>query len=161
MLPNRQHRALQTIALYEAAKGVLALLLVIGVFDLLHHDIRQLAHQIVGHYGWEVDGHYTSIFLHWVDVLSGINKVQFFSLACAYIALRFTEAYGLWHDRVWAEWLAAVSGGIYLPFEALHMWHAPSWSSILIFSFNVAMVAYLLLALRRTYQHGGPHNSSH
>ena len=37
--------------------------------------------------------------------------------ALTYSAIRFTEAYGLWRERRWAEWLSAVSGAIYLPFE--------------------------------------------
>lgn len=31
--------------------------------------------------------------------------------------MRFVEAYGLWRERRWANWLAAISEGIYLPVE--------------------------------------------
>ena len=38
-------------------------------------------------------------------------------LAFAYSVLRFAEAYGLWKERTWAEWLAFVSGTLFLPLE--------------------------------------------
>lgn len=147
MSSKPQHRTMQAIAVFEAVKGVLAFLLTLGVFSLLHHNIRHIALNIIGHFGLEPTQHYPMIFLHWVDIVSDINKLQLFALACAYITLRFVESYGLWHERVWAEWLAALSGGIYMPFEAQHLWHIPSWSNILVFIFNALMVGYLTYQL--------------
>jgi hypothetical protein len=37
-------------------------------------------------------------------------------------SLRFAEVGGLRFHRVWAEWLAAQSGGIYLPFELYELY---------------------------------------
>jgi len=37
--------------------------------------------------------------------------------AMVYSIVRFAEAFGLWHDREWAEWLGAASALIYVPFE--------------------------------------------
>ena len=34
--------------------------------------------------------------------------------AFAYAALRLAEAYGLFRNRAWAEWLSAASGAIYV-----------------------------------------------
>lgn len=152
MQAKRQHRTLQAIAVFEAIKGVLTFLLLLGIFSLLHHDIRHIALNIIGHFGLEPTQHYPMIFLHWIDVVNDINKLQLFLLSCAYVSIRFFEAYGLWHEREWAEWLAALSGGIYMPFEAMHMWRAPSWSSILVFIFNALMVGFLVLQLWKKRQ---------
>ena len=49
--------------------------------------------------------------------------------ATAYVLVRFTEAYGLWKDRWWGEWLGALSGALYIPFELWHFAHHPSLAS--------------------------------
>jgi len=35
--------------------------------------------------------------------------------AMLYAAVRFAEAYGLWHGRSWAEWFAILTGGYIFP----------------------------------------------
>ena len=144
---NNTHKTLQAIAIYEAIKGVLVLLLIMGLVSLLHHDIRHVVLNIIGHFGLNAQAHYPSLVLHWADVLNDSNQQSLFLLGASYAALRLIESYGLWFGHVWAEWLAALSGSIYLPFEARHMWHVPSWSSLLIFFFNALMVTYLAYRL--------------
>ncbi|MCZ7627423.1 MAG: DUF2127 domain-containing protein [Candidatus Methylomirabilis sp.] len=47
-------------------------------------------------------------------------------MAAGYASVRFVEAYGLWLERRWAEWFAAVSGGIYIPFEIYELLYGES-----------------------------------
>jgi uncharacterized membrane protein (DUF2068 family) len=44
----------------------------------------------------------------------------------AYAAIRLAEGYGLWLGKHWAEWLAVISAGLYLPFEISHFNRHPS-----------------------------------
>ena len=75
-------------------------------------------------------------------------------LGAAYIALRWIEAAGLWLGKVWGEYLGALSGGIYIPFEMLHLIHAPSLMNGFIVLLNVTIVGYLVYVLfDRKYQH--------
>lgn len=151
-IPTPQLKALQAIAIFEAAKGTLVVLLMMGLIGLLHQDIRQVVHNIIGHYGLDESKHLPILLEHSADVFYDSNKLQWFALAVAYVGMRYSEAYGLWHKKVWGEWLTAFSGGIYLPFEALHMLHSPSWSSVLVFVGNALMVAYLAWRLWQTKQ---------
>lgn len=41
--PVAKRRALRAIAVFEAIKGIAALAAIIGVFDLMHRDVRYLA----------------------------------------------------------------------------------------------------------------------
>ena len=68
--------------------------------------------------------------------------------------MRFGEAYGLWRERLWAEWLAIVSGGIYLPIEVWELLKGITWPRVVLFAVNLAIVAYLgwTLARRRRVQ---------
>ena len=61
------------------------------------------------------------------------------------------EVSGYLRNREIAEWLGALSGGIYLPFEIYEIARHITLVRVSLFALNVAMVAYLarLLWLRR------------
>jgi len=140
-------RTLRAIALFEALKGLVALIAVVGLVDLMHHDVRHLALALIGHFHADPAGHYPSILLHYADLLPRANMHALTLLAIAYISARLVEAYGLWHDRAWAEWLAALSGGIYVPFELNHFLHQTTLINGGVLSINVGIVGFLLFAL--------------
>jgi len=89
------------------------------------------------------DAHYAQVFLNLADQVTD-SKIWFVALgALAYSSLRFAEAYGLWRERAWAEWLALVSGAIYLPFEIVELARRPDWIRLIIFLVNLAVVLYM------------------
>ncbi|MDR3451637.1 MAG: DUF2127 domain-containing protein [Rhodoferax sp.] len=142
-----KRRALRAIAIFEASKGIAALVAIIGVLNLTSHDAKHLAIELIGRFGLRPQGHYPSLLLHYAGLLPGANLQAVTLLAVCYVTLRFAEAYGLWNDRVWAEWLAALSGGLYIPFELQHLLDRPSVISGLVLAGNVFVVglmAYLL-----------------
>jgi uncharacterized membrane protein (DUF2068 family) len=77
-------------------------------------------------------------------------------LAALYSLIRFVEAYGLWHQRRWAEWLAALSGAVYIPVEVYEIAHRASWLKVGALLVNLAIVAYMVWLLtenRRRARH--------
>jgi uncharacterized membrane protein (DUF2068 family) len=70
-------------------------------------------------------------------------------LAAAYGLARLVEAYALWRERRWAEWLAAVSGAIYVPFELYELIHRFSWLAMGALAVNLAVVGVMVGVLRR------------
>jgi uncharacterized membrane protein (DUF2068 family) len=70
--------------------------------------------------------------------------------AAAYSLVRFFEAYGLFHQRAWAEVLAAASGAIYVPFELDELVRRPN--SLAIIGINVVIVAVMIRALMQRRQ---------
>ncbi len=65
--------------------------------------------------------------------------------AClTYSTVRFVEAWGLWHRRVWAEWFALLSGALYLPLEILKVAERADWERVAVLAINVAIVLYML-----------------
>jgi uncharacterized membrane protein (DUF2068 family) len=81
--------------------------------------------------------------------------------AAAYATLRFVEAYGLWRERRWAEWLAALSGGIYLPVEIYEIVERATWIKVAALLLNLVVVAYMvwLLSQNRRRQAAAPKNA--
>jgi uncharacterized membrane protein (DUF2068 family) len=154
--PVAARRTLRAIAIFEAIKGLAALIAIIGVVDLMHRDVRHLAEELIGRFRLSLDGHYSSIILHYADLLPGANVHALVWLAIGYITLRLLEAYGLWNDKAWAEWLAALSGGIYLPLELHHLVLRANLINGAVLAGNVIVVAFLALQLWRRRQASRP-----
>ncbi len=71
------------------------------------------------------------------------------AFALGYATLRLAEAYGLWHGRRWAEWIAVASGSLYIPLEIYALSHHVSWLRAGTLIANVAIVAYIGFTLWR------------
>jgi uncharacterized membrane protein (DUF2068 family) len=143
-----KRRTLRPIAVFEALKGVAALAAVLGLLSLVHRDVRHLAVELIGHFGLNPAAHSSSVLMHYADVLSMTELWPVMLLLGAYTAIRFAEAYGIWNDRAWGEWLGALSGGLYIPLEIRHFLHRPSVINGAVFVFNLAIVCILALRLR-------------
>ena len=136
-------RALRSIALFEAFKGLAALTIGIGLIELVHHDLRRLVLELVGHFGLDATQHFPALLLDWADTLNHTPLDTLEVLLGAYLATRLVEAYGLWHQKAWGQWLGALSGGLYIPFELRHLWLAPSGLSTAVLALNVLIVGFL------------------
>lgn len=146
-LAPSQRKALRAIALFEAFKGLMVLAALVGLIDLLHSDVQAAVLSLIGRFGLDPEAHYPSMALHYASLLPEANIAQLVMLASAYITLRLVEATGLWFTQVWAEYLGALSGGIYIPFEVSHFAHEPDWVNAGIVGINIVIVGYLVYAL--------------
>jgi uncharacterized membrane protein (DUF2068 family) len=149
---HKERQALRAIAVFEAVKGLAALLAGLGLLSLLHRDLHHLAQMLISHFGLDPGQRYPAVLLHYADVLQDANRRSLVLLLTAYIAVRFAEAYGLWFARPWGEWLAALAGAIYVPFEVRHLLHKPSWMGAAVLIFNLLMVAFLAWELWKKRQ---------
>jgi uncharacterized membrane protein (DUF2068 family) len=146
-----KHKGVRVVAAIEGAKGVLVLAMGVGLHRLMHHDLRAFAVHVLHQFHLDPASHYPSIFLHAMENMSD-RRLQMLALgALAYACVRFAEAYGLWRERAWGEWLAAVGGAIYIPFELYHLWLHVTAVKIGLLAVNVVIVAYMacLLWMRR------------
>jgi uncharacterized membrane protein (DUF2068 family) len=139
----------RAIALLEAAKGMLVILTGFGALSLIHHDTQLFAERLVGHLHLNPAKHYPRIFIDTAAQLTDARLWMLAIFAATYGLVRLIEAYGLWHERRWAEWFAAASGGIYIPFELYELFHRYSWLSLGALAINVLVVALMGYALAR------------
>ena len=148
-IPATSRRALHAIAFFEGFKGIAAIAASVGLLGLAHHDLRQLAYALIGHFHLNADAHYPKLLLTYAELLGNENLRTVVALAWAYAAIRLAEAYGLWKDRAWAEWLAVLSGALYVPIEVSHLLKhvTPIHAAVLVG--NVAGVAYMVWRLTR------------
>jgi len=140
-------RAIRAIAAVEAAKGLVVLLAASGLLGLVHKDLHELAVRLVEHSHLNPASKYPQIFLDAVSHLQQSNLIWLALGAAGYAALRFVEAWGLYRERAWAEWLAALSGAVYLPLELAKLAHKFSGLGLALLLVNVAVVAVMVWAL--------------
>ncbi len=136
------------VAIFEAVKGALVLLVGLGLLALIDRDIEAVAEHIVRLGHLNPASHYPKIF---IDAASRVTDGHLWALAAAavlYAIVRGVEAYGLWLERRWAEWFALVAGGLYLPVEIFEVFHRVSWIKVGVLVTNIAIVIYMAYALR-------------
>jgi uncharacterized membrane protein (DUF2068 family) len=145
---NTTTGGLRAIAMLEAAKGFLVVVILFSLLALFHGGAPVTAAQLVRQLPVGFSTHFPRIF----DlVASGISAGQFHLLAVIasiYSAMRFIEAYGLWFARTWAEWFALVSCSVYLPIEVYELAKGVSWIKIGLVAVNLAIVFYMAYVLR-------------
>ena len=144
------HKALKPIAVFEAFKGLVVLVAGCGLLGFLDRDNEIFAGQIIRHLHLDPAQHYAHLF---ITTMAHQNDSQLMALAgfaVIYAGVRFVEAYGLWFERRWAEWLAALSGGVYLPIEVYEIIHRVTLIKCAALAINLAVVAYMVWLLTET-----------
>jgi uncharacterized membrane protein (DUF2068 family) len=149
---------LRTIALFEAAKGFLALAAAGGLLSLRHTDLHAVTDAFLLRHGIDPERHYMRLFIESVAQATHHHEGQLAVLSLAYALIRLAEGYGLWQGKHWAEWFAVISAGLYLPWEFMHFARHPRPFTAGIILFNLALIFYLgkLLARQRSRRKSRP-----
>jgi uncharacterized membrane protein (DUF2068 family) len=142
-------QVLRAVATFELAKGLIVILAACGVLLLVHReDPWDIADGLLRLLHISPDHHFAQVFLDWADSLTETKLWAVAGVALAYSLLRFVEAYGLWYAKAWAEWIALISGTLYLPVEIYQLVHKQSLLHICVLLINIAVVLYMVYALK-------------
>ena len=101
---------------------------------VLEQEISRLEHSI-------------QMFLDFADNITDARLWAAARIAFAYAVLRFTEGYGLWKERTWAEWVAFVSGFLLLPLEVRELLRGVTLIRSAMLVGNMAIVFYMLYVI--------------
>jgi len=136
---------LRAVAILEAAKGLLVILLELGLLSLIHKDLADVAERVVRHLHLNPEHELGHAIINAASKLTDRRMWAIAAGGLAYAAVRFVEAYGLWNRRVWAEWFALLSGALYLPWEIYEFGEkaTPIRAGILIT--NLIIIIYMLV----------------
>jgi uncharacterized membrane protein (DUF2068 family) len=134
-------QALRTVALMEFVKGLLVLAAALGIAFFV--DAKDVAAWFLQSLHISPDRHFAQLLLRMAGRLSDAKVWVVVSVACGYSGLRFVEAYGLWRARAWAEWVALISGTLYLPVEVRLLVHRVSLLHVAFLVVNLAVVAFM------------------
>jgi uncharacterized membrane protein (DUF2068 family) len=145
MHTSKKTVALRTVAAFEAGKGLLVLLLGLGLLRLVHKNLDEFAEQLIRFLHATPGGRLSNLFVTAADRATDKSLWALAATAAVYAMVRFAEAYGLWLDREWAEWFALLSGAMYLPWEVYSLIRHPLPVKWVILAANVAIVLYMLV----------------
>ncbi len=140
------HPGLHAIAVFEAAKGLLALLAASGLEILGPAPLQRGLQVLTGHFQLDprhgaMEGLSNAVNPDSVHLAAGIGL--------AYALLRFVEAWGLWRARTWASWLGCISAAVYLPLDVYALFRHPGWLSATVLAVNAIVVWVLARDLRK------------
>jgi uncharacterized membrane protein (DUF2068 family) len=133
---------LRTVAVFEASKGVLVVVLAI-VLLVVRGQIEDYTEDFLYTLHLDPGRRVSRMAMEAAAKLSDVRGWTILLAAATYTTVRFVEAWGLWHLRVWAEWFALLSGLLYLPWEILKVAERATWERIAVLVINVAIVLYM------------------
>jgi uncharacterized membrane protein (DUF2068 family) len=145
MHTSKQTVALRGVAVFEATKGIIVLLLGLGLLRLVHKNLDEFAEQLIRFLHASPGGRLSNLFVHAADKTTDKGLWALAAAAMIYSLVRFAEAYGLWHAREWAEWFALLSGAMYLPWEAYSLLRHPHPIKWVVLLANLAIVVYMVV----------------
>ncbi len=145
---RRERQALRAVASFEFTKGIFVLMIGVSALLLVHKDLWVIAESLLARLHISTDRHWAQMFLDFADSITEARLWTAVWVAFTYSALRFTEAYGLWNERVWAEWVAFSSGALLLPLEIHGLLRGITPVRSVIFLGNVAVVGFMAYLIR-------------
>jgi uncharacterized membrane protein (DUF2068 family) len=147
-----KHFGLRGIALFEAGKGLLAVIVAMWLLSLLHKDIQNVAEHLLRFlhsiFRLNPDGHLARSIVRGARRVTPGNLHLWIGGTMIYAIIRFVEAAGLWLEKQWAEWFALISGCLYIPIEIYELAHRATPIKWAVFATNLLIVAYLAWLLR-------------
>ena len=147
-LQRAQKNLLRAVASFEFSKGILVLLIGLSALLLVHKDAWLIAESLLALLHINTDRHSAQLFLDFADNLTDARLWAAAQLAFTYSLLRFAEAYGLWRQRIWAEWLAFVSGTLFVPLEIRELMRGITLVRSVMFVANLGIILYMFYLLR-------------
>jgi uncharacterized membrane protein (DUF2068 family) len=139
---------LLALALFKWFKGLVLLLVGVGFFKLLHHDIETELQTLVDALRVDPDNRYLGALLAKLSLLDD-KKIEVLSgLTFAYSALFLVEGTGLFFEKRWAEYLTIVATVSFIPVEIYELLKAPSLLKCATLVINVAIAVFLIVKVR-------------
>ena len=133
----------KSVALFEAIKGAVVLLGGFGMLSLLHRNIRLIAAALVGRFHLNPTHGFANSFIEAASRVTDSRLWMIALLGFVYGVFRLIEAYGLWFGKVWAEWVAVLSGGIYLPVEIYELAEKITWVRASALAVNLVVIGFM------------------
>ncbi len=140
------HPGLHLIALFEGAKGVLALGIAAGLALLGPNRLRDAIHALITRFLPNAEpGAITKI----LDTINPGAVHVAVGIIVLYALMRLLEAWGLWRTRAWASWLGCLGSAAYLPLDIYAIHRHPGWHTWALLVVNIVIVLVLWRDIRR------------
>ncbi len=146
---HKHNKSLLVIAIFKFVKGCLLLALAIGLLRLLHHDVAHTLTRIANALRVDPNNRYLVDLLARAQLISDKNIGVASGLTFVYSGLFFVEGFGLYLEKVWAEYLTVIITSAFIPLELYEIGRHPNFWKIATLLINLAIVAYLIWIIRK------------
>ena len=146
-------RGLRIIAAFKLLKALALIAVGVGALKLLHKDVAAIAEHWINIFQVDPHNHFIDLLL---TKLANINDHRLKELSVGtfvYAGIFLVEGMGLAMQKRWAEYFTIVTTSSLLPIEIYELWRRVSIGKCLALAINLAVVAYLILELRRFPKH--------
>ena len=149
MTTRSHHTGLAVIAVFKVVKGLLLLLLGLGLLKLVHAEIATLFSLLIEALHLNADSRLIHELVLKVDALLPHSVLLAGLVSLGYAAMLFVEGVGLWLELTWAAYLTVVSTSLLLPFELYEVIERVSMLRVGVLLVNLIIVLYLVSQLKR------------
>lgn len=147
--PGKSSVGLYVIATFKVFKGVLLLILAIGVLGLLHHDLQREAENWINVFRIDPSNKHVAELLAKLGLMNDHKLEGLSALTFVYALIFLTEGVGLFLKKRWAEYLTVIVTASLIPLEIYEICHGASPAKIVLLAGNILIVAYLVVRLRK------------
>lgn len=137
------------IAGFKLVKAFVLVAFAIGVHGLTHGEAQQRLVWWLGHNAMSPHAHLLQQLAEWLDGVEPSRIELAAAAAFFYAVLYAVEGWGLWRGKSWAIWVTVVATSLFVPFEIWAIVLHPTIVSVGALLFNLAILAYLVFALRK------------
>ena len=163
MTTRSHHTGLAVITVFKVVKGLLLLLLGLGLLKLVHAEIATLFSLLIEGLHLNADSRLIHALVLKVDALQPHTVLLAGFVSLGYAVMLLVEGIGLWLELTWAAYLTVVSTSLLLPFELYEVIEQVSSLRVGVLLLNLVIVFYLVSQLKRhTFRSRAPlprHNS--
>jgi len=150
MAERRSHGSgLRLIGAFKFLKGLALLALGVGALKLLHKDLAAIVEHCINIFQIDPHSHYIQLVLAKSSIVDDRRLKEFSAGTFIYSAVFLTEGIGLALGKRWAEYLTIITTASLLPLEVYELAKHTSIGKGVALVINLAVVAYLILELRR------------
>lgn len=148
-MTTRPHQTgLAAIAVLKVVKGLLLLLVGLGLLQLMHAEIATLFSLLIEALHLNADSRIIHALVLNVDALQLHTVLVAGLVSLGYAGLLLLEGIGLWLERSWAAYLTVISTSLLLPFELYEVIDRVSMLRVGVLMLNLVIVLYLVVQLK-------------
>ena len=148
MTARSHHTGLAVIAVFKVVKGLLLLLLGLGLLKLVHAELARLFSLLIEALHVNADSRLIHALVLKVDALQPQSVLPAGLVSLGYAAMLLVEGVGLWLELTWATYLTVVSTSLLLPFELYEVFEQVSMLRVGVLLLNLIIVRYLISQLK-------------
>jgi uncharacterized membrane protein (DUF2068 family) len=155
-MATTSHRTgLALIAVFKVGKGLLLLIVGMGLLKLVDAEIATLFSLLIEALHLNAHSHLIHALVLKVDALEPHSVVVMGVVSLSYAGLFLVEGVGLWFEVSWAAYLIVISTSLLLPFELYEVLQQVSALRIGVLLLNLVIVLYLIKQLKQHTLHSG------